>query len=417
MRKVVVIGLGRVGLPLACVLADSGFTVVGIDADVRRVEFVNNGIPPFLENNMPELLSKVTGRNLTATTSYESVQSSDYVIITVGTPVDDNLNPVLSDLNRVLDQIGPYFRNGQTVILRSTVSPGTTAQIAKTLAQMSGKTPDKDFFVAFCPERIAEGKSIEEIRTIPQIIGGIGPESVRKAKEVFDILGIETLVADALSSELAKLFSNMYRYINFAIANEFMMICSQFGSNYEQVRYLVNYNYQRGGLMGAGLTAGPCLYKDGFFLLDHVPFTDLIGTSWRINENTPNFLVNLVQSISPIEDKAVAILGMAFKANIDDTRQSLSFRLKKLVEARGGRVLLHDPLIAKYASRNLKEIVSEADIVMIAAPHNEYRNNLRGILAQNNSILVCDVWNICGAGQLVFEASFLAQAAEGRIVI
>jgi len=408
VKKVAVIGLGRVGLPLACVLADVGIQVVGIDNNQLRVEQVNSRQAPFIENGLLEALSKVVDHGLSATTSYEPISECEYVIITVGTPVDENLNPVLSDLISVIDQVAEHFHPGQTLILRSTVSPGTTERATKTLERLVEMQGDQDFYVAFCPERIAEGRAIEEIKTIPQIVGGIGPNSIAKARELFELAGIETVEADPLSSELAKLFSNMYRYINFAVANEFMMICSQFGSNYEEVRHLVNHNYRRGGLLGAGLTAGPCLYKDGFFLLDKVPFSDLISTSWRINENVPNFLVGLLESVEPLEDITVALLGMAFKGDVDDTRQSLSFRLKKLLEARGAKVLLHDPLVPNYSNTVIADLVAKSSIVIVAVPHTEYKGCLRSILSEEvSSMLVCDIWNVCGTGELMFGSDAL----------
>lgn len=418
MKKVAVIGLGRVGLPLACVFADVGLQVVGIDNNAQRVNQVNARQAPFVENGLLEALTKVVGHGFAATTSYESISDCEYIIITVGTPVDENLNPVLSDLTNVLGQVASHFRRGQTVILRSTVSPGTTERATKTLERLVGMIAEEDFYVAFCPERIAEGRAIEEIKTIPQIVGGIGANSTSRAGKLFELAGIETVNADPLSSELAKLFSNMYRYINFAVANEFMMICNQFGSNYEEVRHLVNHNYRRGGLLGAGLTAGPCLYKDGFFLLDKVPFSDLISTSWRINENIPNFLVGLIESVKPLEDVTVSILGMAFKADVDDIRQSLSFRLKKLLELRGANVLLHDPLVSTFADASVADLVSKSSIVVVAAPHDEYKRSLRSVLMENSSkVLVCDIWNVCATGQLIFSSDALRSNMEEGVPV
>lgn len=408
--RVAIIGLGRVGLPLACVLAEAGLTVVGIDRDRQRVLQVQRGEAPFREAGLAEGLARVRAGTLTATEDHGAVADADAIVITVGTPVDDHLNPVLTDLTAVLDAVEPHLRRGQTLVLRSTVSPGTTTGVARRLERATGWRIDADLGLAFCPERIAEGHALAELRRIPQILGAVGPRSAAAAAALFAPLGVETLVTDPLSAELAKLFANMYRYVTFAMANEFMMIAEQFGSRYPEVRRLVNQHYPRGGLPGAGFAAGPCLYKDGFFLLEHVPFSDLISTGWRINENMPNFLVHRLEARRPLADQTIALLGMAFKADSDDPRQSLSFRMLHLLEARGARVIPHDPYITRYAAP-LADTVARADTVVIAAPHAPYRTALPALLAAAPDRLVCDVWDVCGTGELVFAGRALAESS------
>ncbi len=421
MEKVVVIGLGRVGLPFALILAEAGFDVTGIDKNPELLGMVRRKEPPFKEEGCRDYLIRFVGKGLEPSHDIEAVVKADYVVITVGTPVDDNLNPVLEDLLRVVDQIVPWLHEGQTLLLRSTMSPRTTERVAKYIEERTGLIADKDIFVATCPERIAEGRALSELRTIPQIIGGIGPNSTGKAKRVFDCIGVHVLETDPLSAELAKLFTNMYRYIQFATGNEFFMITEHHGRSFSEVRRLVNTGYSRGGLAGAGFAAGPCLYKDGFFLLDSVPYTELITNSWRINENLPNFLVGLIQAKIPLERSRVAILGMAFKADVDDTRQSLSFRLAKLLRARGAIVTEHDPHVARFASRTLASVIETAEIVIIAVPHLAYALELPPLLHRDSNILVCDVWNVCGTDQTLFGVEQLPSpartmaSAEGRV--
>ena len=405
--RVAVVGLGRVGLPFALAMAEAGFPVIGVDVDAALVERILRRETPFQEDGLADYMTRYVGHGFEPTTDARQLDGVDYVVITVGTPVDDNLNPVLTDILTVIDTLAPFVRRGQTIILRSTMSPGTTARVCRYLEQRSGLQIEKDIFVAACPERIAEGRAFEEMRTIPQLVGGAGPASTARAASLFAALDVETLETDALSAEIAKLFTNMYRYVQFALANEFFMVAEQYGRSYSEIRRLVNHGYARGGLASAGLAAGPCLYKDGFFLLDAVPYTELITTSWRINENLPNFLVSLLERQRPLAGARVALLGMAFKANIDDTRQSLSFRLQKLLRAREATVLAHDPYVARYAGRALAEVVEEADIVIIAVPHDPYLEELPSMLRKRAGILVCDVWNVCGNGRTLFGGEAL----------
>lgn len=402
MSRVAVIGIGRVGLPFALVLADSGFRVTGIDIDPHLVELVNSKKAPFMEHGLERHLDRFVGDGFEATSDLEAVTEVDYVVITVGTPVDENLNPVLDELLRVVEAIAPRLRRGQTIVLRSTMSPGTTERVAKYVEAITGLKVGRDVFVAACPERIAEGRAFIELKTIPQIVGGIDSASTEAARKLFDAVGVQTLSTDALSAEITKLFTNMYRYIQFAVANEFFMIAEHYRRSYAEIRDLVNVGYPRGGLAGAGFAAGPCLFKDGFFLLDAVPYTELITNSWRINENLPNFLVRQLSSRVPLEGSRVAILGMAFKADVDDTRQSLSFRLLKLLRSQGCEVVVHDPYVPGMAEHDLGWIADHSDVVIVAVPHEPYRRALRASLTEK-SVLVCDVWGVCGEQDVFFR--------------
>ena len=409
-KTVAVIGIGRVGLPLALVLAEAGFKVYGIDKDEAKVEGLKQGRMPFMEKNGPKLLKKWVNKRFFPTLSYETVKESGVIILTLGTPIDENMNPVLDQINAALGEMMPYLKKGQLIILRSTVSPRTTLYVKDKIEMETQLRVEKDVFLAFCPERIAEGKAIEEIKTIPQIVGGVGRLSTQKAQAFFESLKIKCLPTDSVSAELAKLFTNMYRYISFAIANEFMVIAESFNRNIHEIVRLVNEGYKRGGLAVPGLTAGPCLFKDGFFLINENPYLDLITASWKINESLPLFLVRKMRERVKIKNKKVVILGLAFKPEIDDSRESLSFKIRKAILREHGRVVLHDPYVKDYPHQevlsDLEKALEGAEIVIVATRHRIYQKEREKIIRLlPKKAYICDVWNIFGLNKLLFTVN------------
>lgn len=407
-QTVTVIGTGRVGLPLALVLADSGFQVYGLDVDAAKMQTLRQGIMPFIEDRAQPLLQKHVNHRFLPTTDKQVIAKSDVIILTLGTPVDENMNPVLDQIESVLDLMFPLLKTNQLLILRSTVSPRTTEYVKDKIEMKTKFKVGKDLFLAFCPERIAEGKAVEELKQIPQIVGGIDTISTKKAKEFFTKWGVTCLVTDALSAELAKLFTNMYRYISFAIANEFMVLSENFNRNIHEIAQLVNSGYKRGGLALPGLTGGPCLFKDGFFLINENPFLELIAASWKINETMPLFLVKKLRERMTLVGKKVLILGLAFKPEIDDIRESLSFKIRKALLREHSEVILHDPYVTTYPRQkvfhNLNEALKGVNAVIVATRHKIYEREKDHILKQlPKGALVCDVWNIFDKRQLIFQ--------------
>lgn len=410
-KTVCVIGIGRVGLPLALVFANNGHKVYGITRNQEKIDLLNKGKMPFVEKG-GNLLKRYVGKTLILTTSYSPIKDSDILILTLGTPIDENMNPVLDQINSAIENMIPYLKKGQLIILRSTVSPRTTIYAKDQIELATNFTVGKDIFLAFCPERIAQGNSIKEIMTIPQIIGGIDDKSTEKAKEFFQDLGIECLTTDSTTAELTKLFTNMYRYISFAISNEFMVIAESFDKNIHEIVDLVNRDYKRGGLALPGLTAGPCLFKDGFFLINENPYLDLITASWKINESLPLFLVKKVREKIDLKNKKVLILGLGFKPETDDIRESLSFKIRKSLLREHARVVLHDPFVKDYSNQdvlnNLDKALKGIDIVFIATRHNIYSKKKNLILKHlKKSAFICDIWNIFGINKLVFTVGEL----------
>ncbi len=262
---VAVIGLGRVGLPLALYLASRGMTVYGVDRDESRVRSLNDSTMPFMEEGADEVLAGSLGASFHPGTKPDVVARCRVIILTLGTPVDEHMNPIFDQLAEAVIALIPFLRKGQIFVLRSTVSPGTTELLAHHLERITPFRIGEDLFLAFCPERIAEGRSLAELPEIPQIVGGFDSESTRLAAEFFRPVSSKVLCTRARAAELAKLFTNMYRYIDFAIANEFMVIAEGYGEDVHEIVDLVNRDYRRGGLKRPGFTSGPCLFKDGFF--------------------------------------------------------------------------------------------------------------------------------------------------------
>jgi len=400
-EKISIIGIGRVGLPLGLAFAEKGYYIYGVDVDKNRVLLVNSGKMPFLEEGADTLLEKHVGKSLIATNDLlHATKESKTIILTLGTPVDEHLNPIFTQIENVIKSIVSVLSPGQMIILRSTVSPGTTEYIKRYIEKNTKLKIGEDIFLAFCPERIAEGKSIEEIPAIPQLIGTLDKKSAEKAEELFKKLTDKIIHSDARSVELAKLYCNMYRYINFAIANEFMMIAQQHERDIYEIVNLVNKDYKRKGLKSPGFTAGPCLYKDGFFLVNKTPFAELITTSWKINESVPAYLIEEIKKQINLVDKKVAILGLSFKKNIDDNRNSLSYKARKIFIAEGARVALHDPFIEPG---DLNSVMKGADVVLIAMNHDKYNELTLEKIREltNKETIVCDIWNMFGSGKII----------------
>lgn len=393
-----VIGIGRVGLPLALTLADEGFIVYGVDTNISLIKKLKKAQMPFIEHGAADLLKNLINKTFFPTEDFSVIGRCRYIILTLGTPVDENMNPSLTQIEQALKSIKPYLVNKQVLILRSTVSPGTTQYVSKSIK--------KDMYVSFCPERIAEGNAINELYQIPQIIGGINRVSAQKAAELFKVFKVKYWLTDAVSAELAKLFTNMYRYINFAVANEFMILANKYQRNIYEIVELVNRGYKRGGLSLPGLTGGACLFKDGFFLINDIPFIDLIATAWKINEAVPLFFMDCLRNRIKLSGKKAVILGAAFKANIDDIRESLSFKVKKALEREGTIVTIHDPLIAKY-NAPLTSILKNASLIFLATKHDYYLKNLSRQKIKrlaSPGCLICDVWNVFATNKIVFPA-------------
>jgi UDP-N-acetyl-D-mannosaminuronic acid dehydrogenase len=394
-RTISVIGIGRVGLPLALMLSESGFKVYGIDKNKELIKKLKNGIFPFIEEDGKKILKKHLNKNFFPTTDYSFIKNSDVIIITIGTPLSKNRMPDFRELMNSVKKILLLMQKGQLIILRSTLSPGMTESIKDFIEEKNCWNEGKDFFIAYCPERILEGKALKELKDIPQIIGVFNERAFKLSKETLRFAPYH-LKTNPKAAELAKLFSNMYRYILFAIPNEFLRIADYYGADFYEIRKLVNFKYKRANIPMPGFTAGPCLQKDGFFLITKGLKPRLILNAYEVNESLPEYFVKKIEKKYDFnfKNKKVVILGMAFKADIDDTRNSLSFKLKKVLEKKGATVYCHDPYLKDY-KKNLNKILKNSDVVFIAQPHKIYKKlnkKLKALIKKN--IIVCDVWKI-----------------------
>ena len=393
-KDVVVIGgCGHVGLPLAIMFASKSLKVVAFDTNTQVVATVNSGSMPFDEPGADDVLKQVLAtKSFTASSDRQFVSLAEHVVVVIGTPVDEHLNPDPEAVPNVVMSLLDVLKDGQHLVLRSTVYPGVTKLVEKVIAS-SGKKID----VSFCPERIAEGKAIEELVALPQIISGRTGIAVERAKELFSSLTQNVIVVTPEEAELAKLFTNTWRYIKFAAANQLYTIANDFGVDFERVRHAITTDYPRASDMpGAGFAAGPCLFKDTMQLaaFNNNNFT-LGHSSMMINEGLPLYLVSRIEKKYDLTKMTVGVLGMAFKAESDDIRSSLSYKLKRILRFKALEVVCADSLVRDDDGLISEiELLQKSDLIVIGAPHRRYAS-------LEISKPVIDIWNIRGQGVLI----------------
>jgi len=386
----VVGGAGHVGVALALVLADSGFKTLILDINKAALETIAAGHLPFFEEGGEALLEKVlAGGGLAFSSDAKSVEQATFVVVTIGTPIDEFHNPEVSNLTRCFDELMPYLRDDQTILLRSTVAPGTTAYIDNYLRDRGKKTR-----LAFCPERVVQGKGIAEIRALPQLISGTSPEAVAAAKKLFGEIALEVVEMLPLEAEFAKLVCNAFRYIQFAATNQLYMMVEASGLNYVDLLTKMKRHYPRmESIPGPGFTAGPCLMKDTMQLFAFQKHDFILGqVAMTINEGLPNFIVERLARQFDLRKTRVGILGMAFKAESDDIRESLSYKLGKLLRFHGAKVFYSDEYAKDPTFVSKEELIASSDVVIVGAAHNAYRQ--LQIPARTE---VVDLWSVLPA--------------------
>ncbi len=386
---VIIGGAGHVGLPLALVFASKGKKVGIFDINRQTLNKISKGQMPFREEGAEQILKKVINKTLFVHDNPNIIKQAKIVIVVIGTPVDEHLNPEFASIKKFFTGFIPYFKTGQTIILRSTVYPGTTDKVAELF-----KENKVNVNLCFCPERIAEGKAIKEIFDLPQIVSGTTKKAEEEAKKLFKLICKDTIVLSPLAAELAKLFTNVYRYIHFSIANQFYMIANDYGLDFYEIYKAMTRNYPRASsLPRPGFTAGPCLFKDTMQLAAFNNYNFYLGhTAMLINEGLPNYIVSSLKKKYDLSKKTVGILGMAFKANCDDKRESLSYKLKKICEMEVKRVYCSDVYIKEEGFVGAKELIQKSDLVIIGAPHKEYKN----LKVPKNKLV--DIWDFYKKG-------------------
>jgi UDP-N-acetyl-D-mannosaminuronic acid dehydrogenase len=413
---VAVIGLGRVGLPLALAFADAGLSVIGVDNDPARIDALREGRMPFAEPGAQEVLDRVRER-LELRDRAADAHPAKHIVLTLGTPAMSHIEIDLRQIRAVLDDLLPHLREGHAIHLRSTIAPGTTDFVAGYLEKHRGFDVGTDLFVAHVPERIASAKFFEEISTLPCIVGGVGERSGAVAAELFSVLGAPIVQTTPVQAELAKIWTNILRYTTFALPNLMMMDCDQYGANVFEVVDLINKDYPRGGMKLPGFTAGTCLRKDFAFSEERSNAPGMLLAVSRVNESVPLFLVQGMKRRlgGSLKDKKIAVLGLAFKSDTDDERDSLSYKLVRLLERELADVAIHDPHVPTPTS-SLGDAVLDADAVVVATNHSEFASPdvLRQIAdGAKRDALVVDPWNVWGAAQVFAHADeVLALAAR-----
>ena len=362
-------------------------------ASGAAVTLVNGGGMPFDEPGAQEpLRAALAAGRLRASTDPAVTGRADTVVVVIGTPIDEHLNPDPHAIPRALGPATPHFRDGQLLILRSTVYPGVTRLVERSLADLG-----LDMDVAFCPERIAEGRAMTELFSLPQIVGARTAQATARASEFFRRLTDRIVLLPPEEAELAKLFTNAWRYVKFAASNQFYMIANGQGLDYERIRGALTEDYARAAdLPRAGFAAGPCLLKDTMQL---AAFNDnqfwLGHAAMLVNEGLPLYVVSQLERRFDLSAMTVGILGMAFKAGSDDTRSSLSYKLRRILAFRAREVLCTDPYVTSDpALLPLEKVLAVSDLLVLATPHPDYAN-------LDTGTPVADVWNLLGGGVLV----------------
>ncbi|MBF0518140.1 MAG: nucleotide sugar dehydrogenase [Nitrospirae bacterium] len=384
-------GLGHIGLPMGITMAKAGKRVLLIDINPEAIKTVSSGKVPFMESGAESALKEVLNKTLFISNNNTDIRLCKFVVIVIGTPVDEHLNPQFTIFKKLFLSLMDNISDTHHIILRSTVYPGTTERIRDFL-----QSHGKHISLTFCPERIAEGKAMEELSSLPQIIGAFDDKSFNEASEFFNALTTDIIRLSPLEAELTKLFTNVWRYILFSISNQFYQVATQNDVDFYKVYNAAVHHYPRmAGFAKAGFAAGPCLFKDTMQLAAFSNNNFFLGhAAMLINEGLPNFIIGRLKDKYNLKEKRVGIIGMAFKGDIDDERESLSYKLKKILEFEAKEVLCTDPYVIDDRLVPLSECIEASDILILGAPHSNYK----GLKIDKTSKVLVDIWNFFGEG-------------------
>lgn len=396
---VIIGGLGHVGLPLGIVFAERGLKVCLYDIDKNKGEMVKEGKMPFIEYGAREVLEKVLkAEKLFISFNALDISKAKYVIVTIGTPMDEHLTPRTRAFLEFFEDIRQYLNHNQIIIIRSTVYPNTCQQLLRTLGN------GKPWHIAYCPERITEGYAIKELKELPQIVAGLSEYAINQSAALFSVVSPKIIKTSMGEAELVKLFSNAWRYIQFALANQFYMISYRFGVDFERVRWAMREGYERAAsLPTAGFAAGPCLLKDTMHLVSFDGNNFLLGhAAMMINEGLPNFVIEDLKKRHDLTQTKVGILGMTFKANVDDIRDSLSYKLGKILRFHGAKVFYSDEHAKDRTFISKEEIIKVCDVLIVGVPHTSYKD-----LVIPDNVEVVDLWGIINGGRRAIPKGYI----------
>lgn len=396
MRVSVIGGGGHVGLAMGLVTADAGHDVRLIDKQTDVLDKIKGGKLPYREPGGSDILDDaIEADRIETSEELAGIGNSDIVTVVVGTPIDEHNNPQMENFLQVIDDVIDRLREGQLVVLRSTIYPGTTA-IVREKFEAAGFEVGQDVGLVFAPERVAQHKAIDEMRTLPQLVGAFDDASFEGARDFFDtFLETECLRLTPTEAEIGKLFTNMWRYVTFAVANEFHLITDYFADqhdvNIHRILEQTSQDYPRFNVPSPGANVGgPCLTKDGWFLIDDIPYNEMVSTAFQINEGMPAQILQRMRLMAPDPEK-VTVLGMSFKRNSDDIRNSVSIKMKKLLERKGYRnVACVDPHCDEFADL---DAVADSDWVVVMTPHSAFEDlDAVSERVNNPDCLYCDIW-------------------------
>ena len=391
----VVGGAGHVGIPLVLAFASKGSSVNVNDLNEDSLTTLEAGRLPFIEHGADELLTKaLKDKRLSFTSKPSEISTKGPVIVTIGTPVDKFLNPERQVIQDCIDALLPHMRDGQLLVLRSTLYPGTTEWIDSYI-----KSSGRKLKIAFCPERIVQGFGIEELGRMPQIISGTSPEAEDEAAALFKQVAPELVRLSPIEAEFAKLFGNAYRYIEFAVTNQFYLIAKSAGLDYHRILNAMKHNYPRAkNIPRPGFAAGPCLVKDTMQLLAFASNEFGLGnTAILVNEGLVLHVISALRQKYDLHKMTIGLLGMSFKAEIDDVRSSLSYKFKKALAGQSREVLTTDPFVTTDAELlPLDDVIARSDLLILCTPHQCYKS------ADFKNKPVADVWGFLEKANVVY---------------
>lgn len=376
MKTVCVMGLGYIGLPTASVLATNGFDVLGVDVTSRVVDTVNSGNIHIEEPGLHTLVQAAIGSGkLRASLTPEK---ADVFFLAVPTPIDDDKKADMTYVQQAAEAIVPYLEHGNLIILESTSPPGTCRDLVKPILDKSGLEVGKDIYLAHCPERVLPGKILKELIANDRVIGGYGKDCAAQAKAIYGVfVEGEIFLTDVTTAEMVKVTENTFRDVNIALANETAVLCEKLGINFSDVAKLAN-RHPRVNLHAAGPgVGGHCISVDPWFLVEQFPeITQVIQSARRRNDAMPAHVVaGILGLVAGIENPKIAVLGLAFKGNVDDMRESPSLKVIELLQAKGVRLAVHDPYVRRSPVElvSIEECFKGADCITVLTDHADYK--------------------------------------------
>ena len=378
-------GAGHIGFPLGLILSSKGFKVSLIDKNKNNIKKINNGEAPFLEENSKKLLTDmIKKKRIYATDQINEISKSKYIIICISTPITNQLNPNLKPFINFFHQLKKKIKKDQIVIIRSSIYPGICEKVYKIIEKKCKN-------LSYCPERIVQGKSIVELPKLPQLVSGKSKKAILESGKLFKTICKKIIYTEVIEAELIKLFSNAYRYINFAISNQFYMICQNQNLNFFKIRNIMREGYMRNAnIPESGFTAGPCLLKDTMQLSSFYNHRFKLGhAAMSVNEGIPIFIIKKLQKKFDLRKKTVGVLGLTFKAETDDIRDSLSIKLVKLLELKKIKTLQSDEFYKNKKNISKNDLVKKSDIIILATPHKAYK---RLKIKKNKTVV--DIWGL-----------------------